>query len=70
MSKKEVVYAWLMLIVGILLLGSATALELDHITLTQGLIQIGGCVVAGLVLSYLIWLEETRAARRGRNDRC
>lgn len=70
MSKRETLYAWMILLIGLILLGTAGALELGAIGLRQAVIQIGICVVVGLILSYLIWLEEARTARRGRNDHC
>lgn len=63
-TTKEKIYAILMLIVGFVLLGTSGAMENDVISFEQGLIQISACVVSGLFLSYLIWLEETRTARR------
>ena len=61
---KEKIYLSVILICGLLLAGTEGALLQDAIGMKQGCIQIGASVVIGLFFSYLVYLEETRAARR------
>ena len=65
-SKKEKIYAWAMLAVAFILLGTCGALEWGFITLAHAFIQMGACGVIAIALAYMIWLEETRTARKRR----
>lgn len=61
---KEKVYAVVVLLCCLMFAGTEGALLLGNISMKQGCIQIGVSMVAGLFFFYLIYLEETRAARR------
>ena len=63
-SMKEKIYAVVILLCGILMVGTEGAVLCENIGIGQGCLQIGASVVVGLFFYYLIWLEETRAARR------
>lgn len=61
--KKEKLYLIGMMLDAILVLGTAGAVELGGITLLEACWQIAWAVGGCLIFFYLLWLEETRAAR-------
>lgn len=66
MSKKEAIYVVGCLLMALLMLGTVGALESNIITFSVGCWQLGGAIVGGMICTYGIWLEETRAARKRR----
>ena len=61
---KEKIYAVVVLLCGLMLAGTEGAVLLDNISMKQACIQIGVSMAVGLFFFYLIYLEETRAAKK------
>ena len=64
MVRKERLYAIGCLLAGILMFGTAGAMENNIITFVQGVWQIIWAIILGLWCCNGIRLEETRSARR------
>ena len=63
---KENIYAFMILLCVLMIAGTEGALICNNIGMGQGCLQIGISVIVGLFFFYLIYLEETRAARKRR----
>lgn len=63
---KEKIYLVVILICGLGLAGTEGAVLNEAIGFKQGCIQTMACIAVGLFFSYLVYLEETRAARKMR----
>ena len=61
---KERIYLIVILLCGLGFAGTEGAILLEKIGFKQGCMQIAACMIVGLFFCYLVYLEETRAARR------
>lgn len=63
-ERRETLYLIGILIYAVMILGTAGAYECGGLTLAESAWQILTLLVGGLVLCFLLFREETRAARK------